>query len=65
MLSYQIQDYLDIIVSSADVVADNFNSIETLLVNGSIKFFIKDKIVFSNGPKGLPRNRPNCTILDS
>ena len=28
-------------------------------------FFIKSKPVFSNGPRSLPKNIPDCTILDS
>ena len=36
-----------------------------LLINGLSKFFIKVKQAFSNGPKILPINPPNCTILDS
>ena len=28
-------------------------------------FFIKAKLVFSNGPGSLTRNSPDCTDLDS
>ena len=48
---------------AVDAAAVNPNDIKTLLANGS--FFIKDKPVFSNGPIYLPRNLPDCTVLDS
>ena len=31
--------------------------------NRSSTFLIKGKAVFSNGPKSLPKNPPNCPIL--
>ena len=31
----------------------------------SITFFIKDNPIFSNGPRGLPRNPPDYVILDN
>ena len=34
-----------------------------LLANGLSTFPIKDNPVFSNGPKGLPKNPPVCPIL--
>ena len=34
-----------------------------LLVNGLSTFPIKGNPVFSNGPKSLPRNPPDCPIL--
>ena len=37
---------------------------ETLLANGLIIFFINGNPVFSNGPRSLPRNPPDCIILD-
>ena len=37
--------------------------IKTLLANGLIIFFINP--VFSNGSSNLPRNPPNCIILDN
>ena len=30
-----------------------------------ITFFIKDNPIFSNGPRGLPRNPPDYVILDN
>ena len=34
-----------------------------VLANGFSTFFIKSNPVFSNGPKSLPKNPPDCTIL--
>ena len=36
-----------------------------LLANGLITFFISGNPVFSNGPRSLPRNPPDCIILDN
>ena len=47
--------------SAADAAAVNPKGIKTLLDNG----LIKGNPVFSNGPKSLPRNLPDCTILDN
>ena len=33
--------------------------------NGLIKFFINGSPVFNNGPRSLPRNPPDCIILDN
>ena len=49
--------------SFADAAAVNPNGIKTLLGNGLITFSIKIHAVFSNGPKGLHKNRPDCPIL--
>ena len=49
----------------ADAAAVNVNSTNALLANGLSTIFIKDKPVFSNDPKSLPRNPPNPTILES
>ena len=49
--------------SAADATSFNPNRIKTLLANGLITFFINGNPVFSNGPKNLPRNPHNCTIL--
>ena len=38
-------------------------SIKTLLASGLSTFFIKSNLVFSNGPKSLPKNPPDCPIL--
>ena len=52
-------------VSAADSAAVNPTGIKTLLVNGLITFFINSNPVFSNGPSNLPRNHPDCIILDN
>ena len=39
------------------------NGIETLLANGFNTPFIKGNPTFSNGPKSLPKNPPDCLIL--
>ena len=41
----------------------NPSGVKTLLANGFSTFLIKDKIVFSNGPKSLPKNPADCPIL--
>ena len=51
--------------SVADNAAVNPNGIKTLLANGLSTCFIKDKLVFSNGTKSLPKNLPDCDILDN
>ena len=51
--------------SAADAAAVNPKEIETLLANGLITFFINGNSVFSNGPSNLPRNPPDCIILDN
>ena len=50
-------------MSVADADAVNQNGIKTLLANGLSIFLIKGNPVFSNGPKSLPKNPPNCTFL--
>ena len=47
------------------MAAVNPNGTKTLLGNGETVFFIKGKLNFINGPRSLPRNPSNCTILDS
>ena len=49
-------DFLYIPVSAADAAAVNRNRIKTLLANDLITFFIKGNLLFSNGPRSLPRN---------
>ena len=49
--------------SVANDAAINPNSIKTLLANVLSIFFIKDKLVFSNGPKNVPKNGLDCLIL--
>ena len=66
MKKYQIlRLFLCIPASAADAAAVNPNGIKTLLANGLITFFIKGNPVFSNGPSNLPRNPPDCIILDN
>ena len=50
--------------SAADAAVVNPKGIKTLLANGLITFFIKGNPVFSNGPRSLPRNPPDCIVLD-
>ena len=52
-----------IAASVADAAAVNPNGIKTLLANGLSTFPIKGNPVFSNGPKSLPKNPPDCPIL--
>ena len=47
----------------ADATVVNPNGIKTLLATGLSKFFIKVNPVFSNGPKSVTRNPPDCPIL--
>ena len=53
------------IPASAAAASVNFYGIETLLANGLITFFINVSPVFNNGPRSLPGNLPDCTILDN
>ena len=57
--------FLCIPASAADVAAVNPRGIKTLLANSLITFVIKGNLVFSNGPSNLPRNPPDCMILDN
>ena len=50
--------------SAADAGAVNPRGIKTLLANGLITFYISGNPVFSNGPSNLPRNPPDCIILE-
>ena len=50
--------------SAAAAAAVNPNGIKTLLANGLITLFINSNPVFSNGPRSLPRNSPDCITLD-
>ena len=49
--------------SVTDAAAANPNGIKTLLANGLSTFFIKGNPVFSNGPKSLLKNPPDCPML--
>ena len=51
--------------ASAAAAPVNLYGIKTLLANGLITFFINVSPVFNNGPRSLPRNLPDCTILDN
>ena len=55
--------FFRIAASVADAAAVNPNGIKTLLANGLNTFPIKGNPFFSNGPKILPRNPPDCPIL--
>ena len=57
--------FLCIPASAADAAAVNRKWIKTLLANAFITVFIKGNLVFSNGPRSLPRNPPDCIILDN
>ena len=57
--------FLYVPASAADIAAVNPNDIKMPLANELKTFLIKGKPIFSNGPKSLPRNPPDCTILDS
>ena len=57
--------FLCIPASDVDAAAVDPNGIKTLLANGLITFFINGNPVFSNGPRSLPRNPPDCIISDN
>ena len=57
--------FLCIPAFAADAAAVYPNGIKTLLANGLITFFIKGNPVFSHGARILPRNPPDCIILDN
>ena len=57
--------FLCIPAYAADATAVNPKGINTLLANGLITFDIKGNPVFSNGPNNLPKNSPDCIILDN
>ena len=51
--------------SAAHAAAVNPKGIKTLLVKGLITFFVKGNPFFSDRPNNLPRNYPECIILDN
>ena len=53
--------FLLIGASVADAAAVNANRLETVLANGLSA--IKSNPVFSNGPKSLPKNPPECSAI--
>ena len=57
--------FLFIHASAADTAAVNPNGIKKFLGKGLIIFFIKGNPVFNNEPRRLPRNPPDCIILDN
>ena len=57
--------HLLLMVLQFDGAAVNPKGIKMLLANGLITIFINDNPVFSNGPSNLPKNPPNCIILDN
>ena len=57
--------FMCITASATDAAAVNPKGIKALLANGLITFFINGNPVFSNGPSNLPRNHPDCIILDN
>ena len=50
---------------AADAAAVNSNDIKIIVANDWSAFFINGKPVISNEPRSLPRNSPDCIILDS
>ena len=53
--------FLCIPASDADAAAVIPEGINGLLANGLMTFFISGNPVFSNEPRSLPRNPPDCT----
>ena len=64
MLQNQIQTlFLSIAASVADAAAVNPNGIKTFLANGLSTFLVKGNPDFTNSPKSLPKNPPDCLAL--
>ena len=55
--------FLQLAAFVVDAAAVNPNRIKTLIASGLSTFPIKGKPVFINGPKSLPKNLLDCTIL--
>ena len=51
--------------SAADAAAVNPNGIKALLANGLFIFFVNGNPGFSNEPRSLLRNPPDCIILNN
>ena len=51
-------------LSAVDAAVVNPSGIKILLANGVSTFFINGRPTYINGPRNLPRNPPDCTILD-
>ena len=62
-MSFYPNIFLWVAAAVADAAVVNPNGTKTLLANSFSTFFIKDKQGFSNGPKSLPKNLPDCSIL--
>ena len=58
-------DFLCIPVFASNAAVVNPSGTKTLLANDLSTFFFKSKPVFSNGPIHIPRNPPDCTILEN
>ena len=54
-----------ILTSAPEAIAVNLNGINTLFSNSLSTFFINSRLIFINCPRSLPRNPPECMILDS
>ena len=50
---------------SAAAAAVNYKGTKPIFVNGLITYFIRGNLVFSNGPRSLPRKTFDCIILDN
>ena len=55
--------FFEIAASVGDAATINPNGIKTLLANGLSMFPVKGNPTFSNSPKPLPKNPPDCPIL--
>ena len=51
-------------ISAADAAAVNPKGMKALLANGLITLPMSGNPVFSNRPRPLPRNPPECIVLD-
>ena len=57
--------FLYIPAFDAGAAAVNPRGIKKFLANSLITFFINGNPVFCNGPNNLPRNLPDCIILNN
>ena len=55
--------FLSVVGSVIAAAAGNPNGVKTFLANDLSTFPIKGNPFFSNGPKRLPKDPPDCTIL--
>ena len=66
MKNYYVQIlifFLSISASATDAAAVNPKGIKTPLANGFVTLFIRGNPVFSDGPRSLSRNPPDCIVL--